>query len=116
MASPAACNAASVLLLTWYCSGASLLAALAIVECVTGGYAPSAPYAHKLSLDAPLRLVYLSCSDLERQLQQKDQLIQDAERRVADKQRAYNLLYADFAKQKAEAAEAVEAASQLQHK
>jgi hypothetical protein len=53
---------------------------------------------------------------LERQLQHKDQLIQDAERRVADKQRAYNLLYADFAKQKAEAAEAVEAASQLQHK
>lgn len=58
----------------------------------------------------------LSCSDMERQLQNKDQLIQDAERRVADKQRAYNLLYADFAKQKAEAAEAVEAAVQLQQK
>ena len=83
---------------------------------MTGGYAPSAPYAHGSALDAPLRIVYLSCSDLERQLQHKEQLIQDAERRVADKQRAYNLLYADFAKQKAEAAEAVEAASQLQQK
>jgi hypothetical protein len=56
----------------------------------------------------------LSCSDLGRQLQQKDSLVQDAERRVADKQRAYNLLYADFAKQKAEAAEAVEAAARVQ--
>lgn len=53
-------------------------------------------------------------SDLQRQLQVKDQLVQDAERRVADKQRGYNLLYADFAKQKAEAADAVEAAAQLQ--
>jgi hypothetical protein len=53
-------------------------------------------------------------SELERQLQHKDQLVQDAERRVADKQRAYNLLYADFAKQKAEAADAVEAAAKLQ--
>jgi hypothetical protein len=51
---------------------------------------------------------------LDRQLQHKDQLVQDAERRVADKQRAYNLLYADFAKQKAEAAEAVEAAARVQ--
>lgn len=53
-------------------------------------------------------------SDLERQLQHKDQLAQDTERRVADKQRAYNLLYADSAKQKAEAADAVEAATKLQ--
>jgi hypothetical protein len=56
----------------------------------------------------------VACSDLQRQLQLKDQLVQDAERRVADKQRGYNLLYADFAKQKAEAADAVEAAAQLQ--
>lgn len=41
--------------------------------------------------------------------------MQDAERRVADKQRAFNLLHADFVKQKAEAAEAVEATVQLQH-
>jgi hypothetical protein len=40
--------------------------------------------------------------------------VQDAERRVADKQRAYNLLYADCAKQKAEVADAVEAAAKLQ--
>ena len=56
----------------------------------------------------------LLCSDLHRQLQHKDQLVQDAELRVADKQRAYNLLHADFVKQKAEAADAVEAAQRLQ--
>jgi len=56
----------------------------------------------------------LWCSDLERQLQCKDQLVQDAERRVADKQRAFNLLHADFVKQKADAAEAIEATAKLQ--
>lgn len=53
-------------------------------------------------------------SDLERQLQHKQALVQDAERRVADKQRAFNLLHADFAKQKAEAVEAVEVMQKLQ--
>lgn len=53
------------------------------------------------------------CRDLLQQIQLKDQLIQDADRRVADKQRAYNLLHADLVNQKAEAAEAVAAAAEL---
>jgi hypothetical protein len=55
-------------------------------------------------------------SDLERQLQHQEQLVLDAERRVADKQRAFNLLHADFAKQKADAAEAAEAVADLQQR
>jgi hypothetical protein len=51
---------------------------------------------------------------LKRQLEDRQQLVQDAERRVADKQRAYNLLHADFAKQKSEAAEMSHKAEQLQ--
>lgn len=39
--------------------------------------------------------------------------MQDAERRVADKQRAYNLLHADFANKKVEAAEALGRAERL---
>eukprot|EP00878_Enallax_costatus_P040982 GHUV01047408.1.p1 GENE.GHUV01047408.1~~GHUV01047408.1.p1 ORF type:complete len:161 (+),score=76.25 GHUV01047408.1:209-691(+) len=53
-------------------------------------------------------------SDLQQQIQQRDQLVQDADRRIADKQRAYNLLHADFANQKAEAAEAVSTAAELE--
>lgn len=55
-----------------------------------------------------------AASELEPQLQHSAALVQDAERRVADKQRAFNLLHADFAKQKAEAAEAADKAAQLQ--
>jgi hypothetical protein len=51
-------------------------------------------------------LVAAACRELQRQLECKGQLVQDAERRMADKQRAYNLLHADFVKQKATAAEA----------
>lgn len=41
---------------------------------------------------------------LRAQLDTSAQAVLDAERRVADKQRAFNLLQADFAKQKADAA------------
>jgi hypothetical protein len=51
-------------------------------------------------------LLAAACRELQYQLEVKGQLVQDAERRVADKQRAYNLLHADFVKQKATAAEA----------
>eukprot|EP00879_Flechtneria_rotunda_P030370 GHRR01032995.1.p1 GENE.GHRR01032995.1~~GHRR01032995.1.p1 ORF type:complete len:259 (+),score=126.93 GHRR01032995.1:126-902(+) len=53
-------------------------------------------------------------SDLHKQVDNQVQLVWEAERRMADRQRAYNLLNADFAKQKAEAAEMAEKASQLQ--
>lgn len=55
--------------------------------------------------------ILAACRELQRQLEGKEQLVQDAERRVADKQRAYNLLHADFVKQKATAAEAEQRAA-----
>jgi hypothetical protein len=56
-------------------------------------------------------LLLAACRELQRQLEAKEQLVQDAERRMADKQRAYNLLHADFVKQKAAAAEAEQRAA-----
>ncbi|WIA38455.1 hypothetical protein OEZ86_001779 [Tetradesmus obliquus] len=52
-----------------------------------------------------------NCGELQRELKGKEQLVQDADLRVADKQRAYNLLHADFVKQKATAAEAEQRAA-----
>jgi hypothetical protein len=56
---------------------------------------------------------HTACRELRVQLQARDQAVQDAERRVADKQRAFNLLHADFAKQKAEVVEAEQRVQQL---
>jgi hypothetical protein len=61
-------------------------------------------------------LLSAACRELQRQLEDKEQLVQDAERRVADKQRAYNLLHADFVKQKATAAEAEQMAAETEQR
>lgn len=70
--------------------------------CGAGG-APSAPCGN-------------GCSELHQAQEASRVAVADAERRVADKQRAFNLLHADCAKHKADAQDAEERAAEQERR